>query len=91
MKLLLATDNRSSCAPLVDAAVTCGWQAISPAVPLERTTLEVMALRPDALIMITETVTPPVVQQLRKIHLQSPLPVVLLTADATPDAIGKAI
>jgi len=91
MKLLLATDNRNSSAPLMEAAVACGWQVISPAIPLERVTLEVAALRPDALIVLTETVTPPVLQQLRKLHLQAPLPVVLLTADSTADAIGKAI
>jgi len=91
MKLLLATDNRNSSAPLMEAAVACGWQVISPAVPLERVTLEVAALRPDALVVLTETVAPAVLQQLHKLHLQAPLPLVLLTADSSADAIGKAI
>ncbi len=48
-------------------------------------------MRPDALVVLADSVTPTVLQQLRIIHLQTPLPVVLLTTDATPDAIGKAI
>jgi len=91
MKLLLTTDNRNSSAPLMEAAVACGWQVISPAIPLERVTLEVAALRPDALVVLTQKVTMTVLQQLRKLHLQAPLPVVLLTADSSAEAIGKAI
>jgi two-component system, response regulator / RNA-binding antiterminator len=91
MKVLLATDKRNSSSRLMDAAVAAGWQVISPAIPLERITLEVAALQPDALIVLTDKVTQPVLQQLRKIHLQAPLPVLLLTADNTPDAIGKSI
>jgi len=91
MKLLLATDKRNSSSPLMDAAVAAGWQVISPAIPLERIALEVAVLEPDALVVLTDTVTTPLLQQLRKIHLQAPLPVVLLTADSTPDTIGKAI
>lgn len=91
MKLLLATDNRNSTSPLMEAAGASGWQVISPAVPLERITLEVAALRPDALLILTEMVSATVLQQLRKIQLQAPLPVVLLTADKSQEAIGKAI
>jgi response regulator NasT len=91
MKLLLATDKRNGISRLMDAAAASGWQVISPAIPLERITLEVTALRPDALVLLADTVTTPVLQQLHKIHLQTPLPIVLLTADGTPDIIGKAI
>jgi len=91
MKLLLATDNRNGSAPLVEAAGACGWQVISPADALERASLEVAAQRPDVLVVQADTVTSQVLQQLHKIQLQTPLPVVLFTADGAPDTIGKAI
>jgi response regulator NasT len=91
MKLLLATDNRNSVAPLVEAAAAAGWQLMAPAISLEHVATETAKLRPDALVLLTDTVTPTVLQQLRIIQLQTPLPLVLLTADSTPDTIGKAI
>jgi response regulator NasT len=91
MKLLLTSDNRNQCAPLAEAGVACGWQVIAPAVPLARAALEVEVQRPDVLAVHAETVSTQVLQQLRKIQLQTPLPVVLFTADGTPDTIGKAI
>lgn len=91
MKFLLATDNRNEVTTLVEAAVAAGWQVMTPTVPLEQVASGAAKLRPDALVLVTDAVTPPVLQQLHNIQLQAPLPVVLLTADSTPEAIGLAI
>jgi len=91
MKLLLATDRPDALPALEETIATAGWQFAGSAVPLEQAGRSVAERRPDALLVSAAGVDRPLLRELHNIRLQTPLPVVLLTPDSTPESVGLAI